>query len=238
MHCGNDSLSGSPHLRIVAAFILITAWGIFLGPNDLKARVVGTRDKTTGIFGSIEIQGNLKILKRWQKIINTGDTQFAFFATCSPQDKGCPAASKTWRKLAKTIQTYSELKQLQQVNAFFNHWPYMLDLDLYNTSDYWATPLEFITRSGDCEDYAITKYFALKRIGFKISAMRIVILKDSIRNITHAVLTVNLNTTTYVLDNLSDTLFPDSLYTHYRAQFSFNEHILRLHLYPQPTHAQ
>ena len=238
MHCGKDNLPIRYQLRFVVAFILAMAGGLFLGPNGLKARTTHTQDTTIDVFGSRTIQGNLNILKRWQEILCKGEAQFAFFATCSPRDKGCPAGSVQWRKLARSLREYSTLKQLQQINAFFNHWPYMLDQDLYNVPDYWAAPLEFITRSGDCEDYAITKYFALKRIGIKPSAIRIVILKDSIRNVTHAVLTVTINTTTYVLDNMSDALFPDSLYTHYRAQFSFNEQTLQLHLYPHPTHAQ
>jgi len=238
MPCGNDkSATRQQRQRRVTALILATAWILFWGPKDLKAGSI-TASNSTGIFGSTEIQGNLSILERWQKILGKGESQFTFFATCSPRDKGCPAASVQWRKLARSLREYPALRQLQQVNTFFNRWPYMLDQDLYNVPDYWAAPLEFITRSGDCEDYAITKYFALKRIGIKPSTMRIVILEDSIRNVTHAVLTVTINSTTYVLDNMSDTLFPDSLYTHYRAQFSFNEHTLRLHLYPHPTLAQ
>ena len=44
--------------------------------------------------------------------------------------------------------------------------------------------------SGDCEDYAIAKFFALRQLGFGAEQMRIVILWDEIRGIGHAVLAV------------------------------------------------
>lgn len=41
-------------------------------------------------------------------------------------------------------------------------------MDIYTTSDYWATPYEFLARDkGDCEDYVIAKYFALLHLGIK-----------------------------------------------------------------------
>ena len=192
----------------------------------------------TNIFASTALQGNLNILTRWQEILRTGQAEFTFFATCSPNTEGCPAASIGWHRLARNLRGQSSKTRADTVNTFFNRWPYILDQDLYNTSDYWATPLEFIRRSGDCEDYAITKYFALKRLGIKGSAMRIVILKDTIRNTTHAVLTILIGKTIYVLDSLSDLLLPDTVYTHYQAQFSFNEDTLQLHLYPHSPLAQ
>jgi predicted transglutaminase-like cysteine proteinase len=159
-----------------------------------------------GLFGSKNLRGNLSILTRWRAIMLIGEKEFTFFSTCVPGSPGCPAASVRWNKLEKRIVHEPRLDQAKDVNAFFNHWPYILDEDIYGKRDHWASPLEFITRSGDCEDYAITKYFALKQMGFDPANMRIVILKDTIRNITHAVLTLTIAKTNYVLDNMTDLL--------------------------------
>lgn len=106
---------------------------------------------------------------------------------------------------------------------FFNRWPYRLDIDVYGMSDFWATPDEFMLLSGDCEDYSIAKYYALRELGFAIGDMRIVMIKDIIRNISHAVLSVKLGEEIYILDNLTDMLLSHLKYEHYVPQYSFNE---------------
>lgn len=44
---------------------------------------------------------------------------------------------------------------------------------------YTATPEEFAQRGGDCEDYAIAKYFALREAGAPADALRLVYLYES-----------------------------------------------------------
>jgi predicted transglutaminase-like cysteine proteinase len=53
-----------------------------------------------------------------------------------------------------------------ETNRFLNDWRYKPDDQNYGQRDYWATPLEFLRRSGDCEDYAIAKYVTLRELGF------------------------------------------------------------------------
>ena len=77
-------------------------------------------------------------------------------------------------------------RKLGAVNSFMNRWPYRQDRELYGSSEHWATPREFMSRAGDCEDYAIAKYFALRQVGFGLDDLRIVILRDEIRNVGHA----------------------------------------------------
>lgn len=93
---------------------------------------------------------------------------------------------------------------------------------MYGLVDYWATPEEFIGKSGDCEDYAIVKMFALLQVGFKPENMRVVIIKDKIRNIDHAILAVYIGDEVLVLDNTSPLVLPHSKYGHYRPVVSFN----------------
>lgn len=115
------------------------------------------------------------------------------------------------------------MAQLKAVNKYFNQWPYRLDIERYGVTDYWAAPEEFLTLSGDCEDYSIAKYFALKQLGFNSRHMRIVVVKDRIRNVGHAVLAVYLDGTAYILDNLSNLVLPHTKYSHYIPQYSVNE---------------
>ena len=88
---------------------------------------------------------------------------------------------------------------------------------------YWAIPAEFLKKSGDCEDYAIVKYFTLKELGIPAENMRIVVVRDTLRNLAHAVLAVYLNGDAYILDNLSNTVLSHSRIRQYSPQYSVNE---------------
>lgn len=112
---------------------------------------------------------------------------------------------------------------LRYVNAFWNAWPYREDRDVWGREDYWAIPQEFLRRSGDCEDYAIIKYFTLKELGLSPKTMRIVVVRDTVRNLGHAVLAVYMDGTAYILDNLSNAILPHDRLRQYRPQYSVNE---------------
>ena len=72
-----------------------------------------------------------------------------------------------WQRLLATQQQVPELEQLKAVNLFFNkQMRYVEDIDLWRQVDYWETPVEGLWKgAGDCEDYAIAKYFSLRHLG-------------------------------------------------------------------------
>ncbi len=128
------------------------------------------------------------------------------------------------------VEATVDMPQVNSVNSFFNRWPYKLDQDLYGVSEYWASPLEFLRRSGDCEDYSIAKFFALRQLGIGNDQLRVVILFDRIRNIGHAVLAVYEGSEILILDSLSDAVLPHWRYKHYQPQYSMNETTRWAHL--------
>jgi predicted transglutaminase-like cysteine proteinase len=85
-------------------------------------------------------------------------------------------------------------------------------------------------KSGDCEDYAITKYYALRDLGIPASDMRIAVVEDTIRSLGHAVLVVFGDGTAFVLDNVSNVIMEHSRLTHYRPQYSVNEEFRWAHV--------
>ena len=115
------------------------------------------------------------------------------------------------------------------VNAFFNRLPYVIDQSNWGASDYWASPLQFLARSGDCEDYAIAKFVTLRQLGFSNDEMRLVILDDLNLGIAHAVLVVAENDRLLVLDNQIPQAVDSRRILHYRAIYSINEERWWLH---------
>lgn len=70
------------------------------------------------------------------------------------------------QKVFDSLKDATDEKKLEKVNSFYNDVKYQSDQKNYGMSDYWATPYEFLARDrGDCEDYVIAKYFALKHLG-------------------------------------------------------------------------
>lgn len=178
-----------------------------------------------GLFGSIEFHSsNLAAIPQWTSVIERIRREQAAFDACDAQASACPTQRvRQWRQGIEAARSYSPEQQLQYVNDFANSIvPYITDTDNYGISDYWATPLEFMRRSGDCEDYAIIKFVSLLELGFTNDQMRIAVVMDSVRNIAHAVLAVELNGRTYILDSLFDAVLDQSRVVQYVPQYSVN----------------
>lgn len=131
-----------------------------------------------------------------------------------------------WQHLLATQKQTSEQEQLKVVNLFFNkQMRYMEDVDLWGQVDYWETPIEGLWKgAGDCEDYAIAKYFSLRRLGVSSDKLRITYVKALRQNRAHMVLTYysTPEAMPLVLDSLIDAIQPASQRTDLLPVYSFN----------------
>lgn len=197
-------------------------------PSAFRRLLMGTRQppaapgKTLRLFNTMEFKAPLANMPQWERIMKSMGKATDALSRHLP-DTGPASARSAWTTFRDSLHGASLMDKLRRVNARFNQYPYRLDQDVWGKSDYWATPAEFAARSGDCEDYAIIKYYALKELGVAPDSMRIVALKDTIRNIGHAVLVVYAQHTAWVLDNQTDLVLPHERYGHYLPQYSVNE---------------
>lgn len=117
-----------------------------------------------------------------------------------------------WRAMLSERKPASDLALLQRVNQFFNQeLRYVEDIDLWRVDDYWATPVEALWRgAGDCEDFAIAKYFSLRQRGMPAEKLLITYVKVLNPERAHMVLTYypDNDGEPLVLDSLTDTLEP------------------------------
>lgn len=107
----------------------------------------------------------------------------------------------------------SDLDKLNAVNEFYNEVRYARDIDLYNQSDYWATPFEFLGKdAGDCEDYVISKYFALEYLGILPEKLFFSYVKSTRFKGAHMVLTYfeTPHAEPLVLDSINRRIFSAS----------------------------
>lgn len=188
------------------------------------------------LFNTVEFRGDLKNMPKWQRVVAAEQRSRTFDGDLSRLMRD--SVYKQWTQLVDRVSGASVLDKAKAVSAFFNRWPYRTDQDVYKVADYWATPAEFMKNSGDCEDYAITKFYALAKLGVPPESMRIVALKDTIRNLAHAVLVVYTNNDAYVLDNLTDMVLTHARYQHYNPQYSVNEVYRWAHVRPKKKQQQ
>jgi len=139
---------------------------------------------------------------------------------------------KDWIDALAVFQTETEQKKLKHVNDYVNlNLSFESDLKVWGQEDYWATPIEALLQGvGDCEDYAIAKYFSLKFSGVPISKLRITYVKARIGGMDSRITQAHMVLTYYstpdaeplVLDNLISEIRPASRRTDLTPIFSFN----------------
>ncbi|MCW7541967.1 transglutaminase-like cysteine peptidase [Aquabacterium sp. A7-Y] len=129
------------------------------------------------------------------------------------------------------LQAADERQKLQGVNQFFNRRQGFRDDHLvWGRLDHWASPLEFLQQGqGDCEDFAMAKYFTLLAVGTPAERMRLVYVRATIggpggTSQAHMVLAYypTPQAEPLILDNLIGDIRPASRRPDLMPVFSFN----------------
>jgi predicted transglutaminase-like cysteine proteinase len=145
------------------------------------------------------------------------------------RDYGTEAMTRLleWEDLIRSVdRSKTDYEKLEDVNSFFNsRIRYTTDIELWGVEDYWATPFELLSKNaGDCEDFAIAKYFTLKAVGVKEDKLNIMYVKSLQQGIAHMVLAYYSvpEAEPLILDNNIDDILPGSKRTDLLPVFGFN----------------
>ncbi|PZO87880.1 MAG: hypothetical protein DI626_02975 [Micavibrio aeruginosavorus] len=226
-------------LAILTIFISLGSMGAFSQARagsaikDVPARVAfqqasaySSVSQYPKLFGSMEKQSSsLSAFTKWTGMFERFD---AALNTSEGQQ-----SMHNFKSQLEGLRGLSMNKAIEGVNSIVNSVPYVNDNVLYGKNDYWATPMEFLKNGGDCEDYAITKYVALRTLGVPEDRMRILILQDLQKNIPHAVLVVYTDNGAMLLDNQIRNVTPIERVSHYKPIFSINREAWWLHTKPK-----
>lgn len=126
------------------------------------------------------------------------------------------------------LASADEGEKLKAINNFFNRAVlFRSDQENWGLIDHWTSPVELLNRGqGDCEDYAIGKYFSLIAMGVSPAKMRMVYVKAQTGGTiqAHMVLAYYPEPTAepLILDNLITELRPASRRPDLAPVFSFN----------------
>ncbi len=134
---------------------------------------------------------------------------------------------RTLNEQLEQVRGSSALARLKVVNSHFNGYSFRSDQQQWGRVDYWATPFELMAAgSGDCEDFAIAKYFALRSLGIDDDHLRLMYVRARTGNLNQAHMVLAYyplaDAEPLVLDNLVPDILPASARRDLQPVYSFN----------------
>ena len=98
------------------------------------------------------------------------------------------------------------------------------DWTQYGYADFWASPLQTLgSGAGDCEDYTIVKYVALRGLGILPDDLRLMIVQDEKRETGHALVAVRHEQRWLILDNRTMAILDAEDLHDYRPLFALDQ---------------
>jgi predicted transglutaminase-like cysteine proteinase len=152
------------------------------------------------------------VLSKWNGVAAEIRADGEILARCRDGGAPCPAAAQKFLAVIAEGRAHSGRARFGVINRAINlAIRPTSDLAQWGVEDRWSAPLTTLaTGRGDCEDYAIAKYVALKEAGVPESDVRLLIVRDLSVEEDHAVVAVRLEGQWIVLDNRRFALIEDA----------------------------
>jgi predicted transglutaminase-like cysteine proteinase len=151
-----------------------------------------------------------KILRKWTDVQSEIREDKEILAGCRENASSCPPAARLFLAIVDEGRARSGRARVGVINRAINLSIIPTsDLVQWGVVDRWSAPLEtFTTGRGDCEDYAIAKYVALRAAGVAPEDIKLVIVRNIDISENHAVVAVRLDGAWVILDNRRLALVP------------------------------
>jgi predicted transglutaminase-like cysteine proteinase len=172
--------------------------------------------------------------RKWRGVEADMAREQAVLDRCRADAEGCPSYAAQFLRLIDAVKSKSGRARLDEANRAVNAAiRYVSDYAQYGEADRWSAPLAtFATAKGDCEDYAIAKYVALREAGFPREELRLVLVRDRAVRQDHAVLAAHLDDRWLILDNRRSELLADSDASSFTPLFAINHRGVQLFAAP------
>jgi predicted transglutaminase-like cysteine proteinase len=217
------------HARILRAVLL--AWGMACcgpapdlaagTPNSIEsAAPAGKSAEPFGLFTWALAEGGLR--DKWLGVERELDDELLVLALCEEDRIGCASpAALQFLAIVDSAKARDGRARLGEINRAINlAIRPVSDLAQYGEIDVWSSPLRtFASGAGDCEDYAIAKFVALRLAGIPPEDIRLLILHDTLRNEDHAVVAARLDRRWLTLDNRRMAMVEDARLRNYQPTF-------------------
>ena len=153
-----------------------------------------------------------EVLDKWNVLVADIRSESEILGRCRTDAAHYPAAAKKFLDVIADGRAHDGRARVGVINRDINMAIRPTsDLAQWGVTDRWSAPLATLASGrGDCEDYAIAKYVALREAGLPESDVRLVIVRDLANRIDHAVAAARIDETWVMLDNRRLVLVEDN----------------------------
>jgi predicted transglutaminase-like cysteine proteinase len=164
-------------------------------------------------------QGSL--FRKWHAVTRSIAAEQRIFARCRVTGDACPEAARRFLAVVDKATTREGRARIAEINRAINlNIQPLDDMTQHGVRDKWSTPLmTFRSGAGDCDDYAIAKYVALREIGFLPDDVRLLVVHDQAFHEDHAVTAVRYESRWLILDNRTLDIREDMEMRHFKPLF-------------------
>jgi predicted transglutaminase-like cysteine proteinase len=161
------------------------------------------------------------ISARWADLQSRIRSEQETLAACRADSANCPAAARQFLQIVERGRQRQGRARLAEINRAVNFSIRPAsDWGQHGVADFWSAPLATLRAgAGDCEDYAVLKYVALREAGIAPDDLRFLIVYYPRRRTHHAVVAVHLGEEWLILDNSTLIMVNSSDARHYRPLF-------------------
>jgi predicted transglutaminase-like cysteine proteinase len=146
----------------------------------------------------------------WGELLLEVNNDLSIIARCRVEPGSCssPSASK-FLAIVREGEEYEGLAQIGHINRAANYALRQEHGD--QVDDEWTSPLVALAKgAGDCKQFALLKYAALREAGIPRDALRIVVVEVRSTHRQHAFVAVQNQDRWLLLDNRTSTLIESS----------------------------
>jgi len=200
-------------------------------------------DGPFGLFTSAAPDGQL--WTKWRKVAEEVRAEEPALMRCILDAQRCSPAAARLGAIINDARDQSGRARFDLVNQRVNaaiH--YKSDMMQWGVADVWSPPLavndtgSFNTGFGDCEDFAIAKYVALRAAGVPASQLRVLLVHDNIARMDHAILAARDDGRWYILDNRWATAVEDTEVRQFTPLFALDDQGVKLLAVPYAAKIQ
>ena len=175
-------------------------------------------------LGSAEVLAR-ELSAKWADLQYRIRSEEVIIAACRANSIGCSTAARQFLQIVELGQQRQGRARLGEINRAVNmSIRPVSDWAQYGVDDFWSSPLVTLSAgAGDCEDYAVVQYVALREAGIDADDLRLLIVQDTRRKTTHAILAVHLNEDWLILDNRTLIMVNILEARHYHHLFALNQ---------------
>lgn len=149
---------------------------------------------------------------KWKSLQAIVAIETRVMALCQQLPDACPPSTARFMAIIDSARGETGRARAGLINRAVNlAIRFSRDSAQFGAADIWQSPLmTFASGSGDCEDYAVAKYVALREAGMSADDLKLVVVHDNRIGEDHAVTAARIDGEWLILDNRRMLLLTDA----------------------------